>query len=427
MTKHIICKNIARYSIGAIIVFLVSHSTVFAASYWEITSVDTMKFSRDISREPDILTRIGKYVEKAASLKSGYISVATPYDEEFYPVLATWVSEIRKNGKKVWFRGNWSGWEGWFDYPKFVDYAEHHRKTEAFIKAHKELFVDGDIFTPAPEAENGGFGDPRTGEEKNLQYQAFLRDSFDACKRGSDAIGVAIRCGYFSMNGDVARENLTKELVSHMGGVVVIDHFVKSPEKLVQDIQMYHDKYDAKIVLGEVGGPIPDIHGEMDEFQQAEYMNAVFNSLVSVKDIVLGVNYWTVFGGSTRVFENDLRERKVADTIRSFYAPTKLTGVVTNQFGARIADATVTLFGGNFTTSTDKTGTYTILESGNYQTLTITKGDSYVPYSIDFTPNGRDVEVRNVVIEEKTTGIVDTVYRAIFGLFSRISSIFMQN
>ena len=67
---------------------------------------------------------------------------------------------VRKHGLSVWFRGNFSGWEEWFGYPKIKAY-EHINKTRNFIINNPELFADGDIFTSCPECENGGPGDPR--------------------------------------------------------------------------------------------------------------------------------------------------------------------------------------------------------------------------------------------------------------------------
>ncbi|MDP3888564.1 MAG: hypothetical protein Q8Q24_00825, partial [bacterium] len=94
----------------------------------EFKSIDTMKYSRDIAREklndPSFDKVIDTQVKNIADTGATHVAIATPYDEEFLPILKRWVSSARKYNLKVWFRGNWSGWEGWFDYPK-IDRSTH--------------------------------------------------------------------------------------------------------------------------------------------------------------------------------------------------------------------------------------------------------------------------------------------------------------
>lgn len=344
MIRRNILYNTSRFVIVALLLALIIRvPSIYASStFWQIEAVDTMKMSRDVSRESDILSRISKYVDAAAKLQPTHITVATPYDEEFYPVLSKWVAEIHSKKIHVWFRGNWSSWEGWFGYPLFKNYQDHHAKTENFIKQHRELFEEGDIFTPAPEPENGGFGDPRLSYEKAVLYRQFLIDSYNACMRGKEAIGINFTCGYFSMNGDIVRDILTPDTVSRMGGVVVVDHFVSSPQKLAQDLKDFHEKYNAKVVLGEFGAPIPDIHGDLTQEEQKEYVGQDFTELTKLSSFLLGVNYWTVFGGSTHVVEDNLDERPVADIIRAYYQPIQISGIISDEFGNRIEGAIVT-------------------------------------------------------------------------------------
>lgn len=343
---------------------LVITSPVAAVGFWPVTSVDTMKYSRDISREPDVIARIPGFVDAVAKLKPSYIAIATPYDEEFYPVLSTWVREARKHNIKIWFRGNWSSWEGWFGYKKFSDYTEHHTKTAGFIRSHKELFADGDIFTPAPEPENGGLGDPRGSKEKTEKFRQFLITSYNSCVEAIKDIDVDVTCGYFSVNGDIAREILTEEVVHKTGGVVVIDHYVKTPGKLVDDVDTLAKKYNAIIVLGEFGAPIPDIHGTMSESEQSKYVADVLSGLLRLGNKVGGVNYWTAFGGTTKLLENNLTMRPVAHTLAMFYDPPRLTGTIKDQFGEVMSGISVTIMDGAIATSSGSDGRYQILLPG---------------------------------------------------------------
>ena len=153
---------------------LISPMNIFAQetdSYWEIQSIDTMKFSRDLARErngDEVFRKIIETnVQKIADVGANYVAIGTPYDEEFLPYLKVWVHAVRSSGLKVWFRGNLSGWEGWFDYPS-VSPQDHIEQIEEFIVNNSDLFEDGDIFTSCTECENGVLGDPRETKDVDL-------------------------------------------------------------------------------------------------------------------------------------------------------------------------------------------------------------------------------------------------------------------
>ncbi len=108
--------------------------------YWEVQSIDTVKYSRDLAREKlndqEFEKDIDKQVELIALTGATHIGIGTPYDEEFVPFLRKWVRAARKYGLKVWFRGNLSGWEEWFGYER-ITREEHTEKVLAFIKNNK--------------------------------------------------------------------------------------------------------------------------------------------------------------------------------------------------------------------------------------------------------------------------------------------------
>src|SRR3990167_5091604 len=199
------------------------------ATWWQVQSVDTMKYSRDLAREklhdPAFTGLIDSQVRDIDSTGAIHVAIATPYDDEFLPVLKLWVTAARKYRLGVWFRGNFSGWEGWFEYPK-ISRDQHLAMTENFILSHPDLFRDGDIFSPCPECENGGPGDPRH-------------------------------------NGDVARLVMDRPTTAALDGIVVVDHYVADPQKLVSDLVSLADSSGGQVVLGEFGVPIPGIHGVM--------------------------------------------------------------------------------------------------------------------------------------------------------------------
>ncbi len=289
-------------------------------SHWSFQSVDTMKYSRDLSREklndPLFDKVINDQVKAIAQTGATHIAIATPYDEEFYPILEEWVKAARKNNLKVWFRGNFSGWEGWFEYPKMTR-TEHKKLTEVFIMKHKDIFEDGDIFTACPECENGGPGDPRkTGDVAG--HRNFLISEYIITKYSFEKINKRVASNYNSMNGDVAKLVMDKKTTAAMDGIVTIDHYVATPEKMEVDIKALANSSGGKIVLGEFGAPIPDINGKMTEEEQADYISKLLTRLKAMPEVI-GVSYWTNIGSSTSLWNSDNSPRIGVSVLTSFY------------------------------------------------------------------------------------------------------------
>lgn len=287
---------------------------------WVIKSVDTMKYSRDLSLEKlddsSFDQIINFQVKVIKETNANYVAIGTPYDEKFLPYLARWVKAARNNDLRVWFRGNFSGWEGWFGYPKDLSREEHINFTRAFIKNNSGLFRDGDIFSPCPECENGGPGDPRY-QTPVSKYREFLILERDMAIAEFKEIGKEVIV-LDSMNFDVARLVMDKQTAQAMGNMVVIDHYVKTPKQLVDDIEELNQSIGAKIMLGEFGVPIPDIHGDLTEEEQAVWIDQALR-LVSKHEAVIGLNYWVGVGGSTAIFNDDLSRKKGADVLSKYF------------------------------------------------------------------------------------------------------------
>jgi hypothetical protein len=285
-----------------------------------IKSIDTMKYSRDFAREKlndkSFGVLIDSQVKNIALTGANYVAIDTPYDKEFIPFLKRWVSAARENNLKVWFRGNLSGWEQWFNYPT-IDRSTHTRMISEFIRQNPDLFESGDIFTPCSECENGGPGDPRnTGDVRG--FRNFLIAEYKAGKQAFKEINKNINVGYFSMNYDVAKLIMNPATTSALGGVVVIDHYVASPTELATDAKSLSQSSNGKIIFGETGAPIPDINGQMTDGEQADWidqaMNGIFNSLE-----VVGVNYWVNTGGSTQIWNEIGTPKKAVQIITKYY------------------------------------------------------------------------------------------------------------
>lgn len=291
-------------------------------SSWDLQAIDTVKYSRDVAREklndPNFEQVIDRQVKNIAETGATHISLGTPYDQEFIPFLTKWVLSARKYGLKVWFRGNFSGWEGWFNY-ETISKEAHLEKTNKFIIENPELFADGDIFTACTECENGSLGDPRnTGQVS--EYRNFLIELKNTGDKAFHIVNKDVKTNYFSMNGDVAELIMDRDTTHKLNGVIVIDHYVESVDELIDDINSLVSKTGGTVVLGEIGAPILDIHGNLTEKEQAHWIDELFAKLVQNSSVV-GVNYWTNIGSSSAVWKQDGSETQAVEVIKKYYKP----------------------------------------------------------------------------------------------------------
>ncbi len=266
------------------------------------------------------------------------MAVGTPYDPEFVPFLRYWVEAARKNGLKVWFRGNFSGWEGWFDYEK-IDRSQHQEKIIEFIKSNKNLFEDGDVFVSCPECENGGPGDPRLNGDVE-GFRNFLIDEHNAVVKQFDKLGLKIITNYYSMNGDVAKLIMDRDTTKSLGGIVTIDHYVETPQMLTSYIKEITESSGGKVVIGEFGAPINDINGTMTESQQAEWVHDALKELIKNPNVV-GVNYWVNIGGSTELWNLDGTPRSSVNIVKNYYSPKIVFGTIKDDAGMKLRQVNI--------------------------------------------------------------------------------------
>lgn len=339
-------------------------------SYWEIQSIDTMKFSRDLAREKLNDVSFGEIIKmqvaEIAATGATHVAIGTPYDEEFIPFLEMWVSAARANNLNVWFRGNFSGWEEWFGYQK-IGQKEHLQKAKDFILKNPQLFEDGDIFTSCVECENGGPGDPRDTKDVS-GYRQFLITEYEVTRKAFKQIGKNVASNYFSMNGDVAYLVMDKKTTQALGGIIVIDHYIKDPEQLSKDIRQLSERSEGNIILGEFGAPIPDIHGAMTEYEQALWIDKALFELANIKDLA-GINYWTGFGGTTNIWRDDGSKKSGVEVLSGYYTPKVLSGIVVNELDRGVKGAKVISNGK--AVETNKNGEFAILIVPGQNELTI--------------------------------------------------------
>jgi hypothetical protein len=360
-------------------------STVFDKTpFWKWECVDTMKYSRDTARawndRPQLLEKeINLQISSIKKSGANCVALATPYETEFVPFLEKWVKSARKNNLNIWFRGNVAGWEKWFDYEKVDTKEKHNEKTYQFIVKNAELFEEGDVFTPAPEPENGGFGDPRRGNDIRIKFNEFLISSFQNCEVAFFEINKKVKCGVFSSNFDVASVSLDQNTVQKTGGAVAIDHYVSNPKaRYANDILNLHKKYgQAKVWIGEFGGPIPDLNGEMDETQQAQLVNVLLEIFYEKRSVIEGINYWTLKGGSTKILNDDGSEREALKILKNYFAPGYVRGYA-------VPNSTVKTIDGLAETKAERSGRFTLqLPAGHHKIIVEKLLLYYKTYEVD--------------------------------------------
>ncbi len=327
---------------------------------FNVQAIDTMKFSRDAAREAaGSPNKFNQVIEREMTLiaKAGatHAAIATPYDEEFVPVLRRWVNSARAHGLKVWFRGNFSGWENWFNYEK-IGREEHKKLLDTFIRNHADLFENGDIFSPCPECENGGAGDPRNvGDAQG--FKNFLVDEYSSANNNFKLIGKSVSV-LTSMNADIARYVMDAKTVKSLGGTILIDHYVSSPDKLAKDLADIKNKLDADVGLGEFGAPIPDINGDMSESEQAQFVDSLLGKLYRQNAFLPLINYWVLEGGSTELVSGG-KPREAYGIIKKYYRMPSISGLIMDTEGKILRGAKIILGESGYSV-TSEDGTYQV-------------------------------------------------------------------
>lgn len=331
---------------------------------WDVKSIDTMKTSRDQAQHGISNVNYQKELQEIKDLGANYVAIDTPYDEEFYPYLKSWVDEARVLGLRVWFRGNWSGWEGWNEYPKNLTRQQHVEKTKQFISSHPELFKDGDSFTACPECEYGGPGSPVSAGEID-SFRKFMVDEYIATSEEFKKIGKKVTTNWFSMNPDVAEKIYTEKLLEDTGNIITLDYFVKDKEQLVNGLNFFSKKFPGvKILVGEFGAPLSAINENMNDQEQKEFVSTIFSYLKTRKDI-LGVNYWVSSGGSTRILDDILNPKPAAEVVKNDFLVKKVSGTLLDKDKQPLEGVTVYINSEKQVTESDKNGKFSFTYIGN--------------------------------------------------------------
>lgn len=381
---------------------------------WKYQCIDTMKTSRDKARawknRPDLDEHIDREVAAIRDMGGNCVAISTPYDEEFLPYLTKWVKAARKYNLHVWFRGNFSSWEGWFEYPKGMTNQQLFSKTEKFVTSNPDLFEDGDIFTAAPEGENGGpFNQVEIDEHE--AFRKFLIEENEISKKAFDQIGKDVTVNWFSMNGGLAKRMMNQETVDAIGKTVTIDHYIKTAPEMGEFIQYFVKNFGARVVIGEFGAPIPEINGAMTNQQQAEFTEELFQELYKNKDHVDGISYWILYDGSTALLDQNLKPKPAVDVVKKYFKPRLLSGEIINDLGEPLAGVTVASTDGVSKTVTNSSGEYELLIPNDSVNLQVIHSD-YKAYTA--TINLKKSENQKNIVLRPTNESVPHKFQLIF-------------
>lgn len=123
------------------------------------------------------------------------------------------------------------------------------------------------------------------------------------------------------MNADVAHAVMDRATTQELGGIVVIDHYVPTPQDLMEGVESIADSSGGKVVLGEFGAPIPDLNGTMTDAQQSAWLEQSLTLLTTAK-VLQGVNYWVSKGGSTALWNDDDTPKPAVAVLTKYYKNT---------------------------------------------------------------------------------------------------------
>lgn len=374
-------------------------STKEKSHMFEVQSIDTMKYSRDMAgqilNDPHAFNKmIDGQMSLIANTGATHVAIDTPYDDHFIPVLTEWVTSARQHHLSVWFRGNFSGWEGWFNYSK-IDRDTHKILLASFIQKNPTLFLDGDILTPCPECENGAAGDPRQTGDKD-GYNAFLVEEKKIADSEFSKEGKLVTV-YTSMNADIAREIITPETAHALGGTILIDHYVNTNEKFTSDIASIPKKFSGKIGIGEMGAPVPDLNGDMTDSQQASYVQGMMDALYAQSDILPVVNYWVLTGGSTAIVNDDGSPKPAYKVLQKYFTAPKLSGITYNSLGESLHHVKITVASSTYTYTTTSSS-YQVFLPTPLNTV-IFSSEGYRPFIYSIGSTNTSSLKKNVYLE----------------------------
>ena len=317
---------------------------VFAArgsmAVMTITSVDTMKESRDTETRPLSDAAIAQDVQLSASLGVAYITVDTHWDYSGY--MRRWVQAVRSAGKHVWFRIHPNQWGDNNGTTGIMTPAAYEAAERDFILANASLFRPGDILDPCPEPENGSYWDTTYGQgwtsgapnAATREYSAFVLDVTSVADSALSQVGDSgVITDIRSVNSFMASHpNVLDQAVVARLGRITVDSY---PDAETTDPATATAAWTDELSTIEQARGVPEIIGEMgysrsmpvDDATQAQVLRSELSAFGDLPYLA-GVNYWVgagtdSSGGFTHVFNGShgsWTTRPAATVLSAFFA-----------------------------------------------------------------------------------------------------------
>jgi hypothetical protein len=318
--RNLLCS---RFQIVAFIIILVFAATDLYGGV-VYTSIDTMKESRD--REANNLasnSEINQIVSLCASQNVTHITVDTHW--EYTNVIQQWVTAIRSQGKKIYWRGGPNQWNNQNGATGVMSLTNYNLAMVAFITNNPGFFASGDIFDPCPEPEDGPYWTNKYGANFNWfssnppgassEYNNFLLNSTVMANAAFAQIGVSgVDTTVHSMNSWMAANVIFSSTLAAFSNRVCIDSYPEGTSTdpttcanlRLSDLRAVANQWPtATILIGE-SGYANDVN--VDDTTQSNVLAAEFN-MYQTQSYIGGFNYWvgpgsTTAGGYTYVMKN---------------------------------------------------------------------------------------------------------------------------
>jgi hypothetical protein len=291
--------------------------------------VDLMKYTKDTMANQPSDAAIENIVSTViSSINPTHVSISTPLDStSAYPntpaprtseaFTLKWTNAIHSKGKKVLFRGTFSGIEGIYSFPKLdgADRLPAGTKESAitdgdatwlgkiykYIISNPALFADGDVWAILPERTEGIFQDstsflPHDGAGIQSNYVNFFIDLKAVSDMAFTKIGKKVVTGLTANNYTEIASTWLPGALFENSGMLVIDHYAPTPEGMEADIRKIYNMHRKPVFLQEWGDYW---NAGMPLDQRLAYLNsmyAVWQRLINEK-ILVGFNYWGAWPG----------------------------------------------------------------------------------------------------------------------------------
>jgi hypothetical protein len=319
---------------------LVSPESSYAQTSLIYKGVDVMKYTKDTMQgQPSDLAIQNIVSTIVGTINPTHISIATPLDHtSAYPTPPSprtaeaftkkWTDTIHANGKKVIFRGTWSGIEGIYNFPKLVGANRFPAGTKIsaptdgnttwlgkiykYIIDNPELFADGDIWAVLPERTEGIFQDstsflPHSGAGIQTNYTNFFNDLKYVSDAAFSKIGKNVVTGLTANNYTEVASTWLPQSIFDTAGMTVVDHYGSNhtPEEMESDLRKIYALRGKKVFLQEWGDYW---NTSLTSTQRAAYLTSMFQvwQKLANEGILVGYNYWGAWPNNLEGILTDL-------------------------------------------------------------------------------------------------------------------------